>query len=213
MEEKLKNGELSFRSSGNLLALKWQSKHEVWMLSTSHSAEYRSSRKINYCTGEIIQKPTCILDYNKSMEIVNETNRIISTVACTRKTLQWDKRLFFHLLDLSVWNSYCLYKFKTKKVLPMSEFHLALITELLQTYPRSTETVSFIRSEGSLRLIERHFPIFYTSDKASRKNPMRRCVVCTQLNKRCCSRYCCKQCNVGLCIVPCFEMYHTQLSF
>lgn len=40
MKEKLKSGELSFRSSGNLLALKWQSKHEVWMLSTSHSAEY-----------------------------------------------------------------------------------------------------------------------------------------------------------------------------
>lgn len=213
MKEKLKSGELSFRSSGNLLALKWQSKHEVWMLSTSHSAEYRNSRKINYYTGEVIQKPTCILDYYESMEIVNETNRIISTVARTRKTLQRDKRLFFHLLDLSVWNSYCLYKFKTKKILPMSEFHLALIAELLQTYPRSMETVSFVTSESLLRLTERHFPTLHKSDKANRKNPMRRCAVCSKRDKRRCSRYCCKQCNVGLCIVPCFEMYHTQLYF
>lgn len=213
MEEKLKSGELSFRSSGNLLALKWQSKHEVWMLSTSHSAEYRNSRKINYRTGEVVQKPTCILDYNKSMEMVSETNRIISAVACTRRTLKWYKRLFFHLLDLSVWNSYCLYKFKTKKVLPMSKFHLALITELLQTYPRSMETASSVRSESLLRLTERHFPTLYKSDKANRKNPLRRCVVCAKLDKRRCSRYCCKQCNVGLCIVPCFEIYHTQLYF
>lgn len=213
MGEELKSGESSFRSSGNLLALKWQSKHEVWMLSTSHSAEYRNTRKINYRTGEVLQKPTCILDYSKSMEIISETNRIINTVECTKNTLQWHKRLFFHLLDLSVWNSYCLYKFKTKKVLSMSEFHLALITELLQSYPRSVGTVSPLRSESLLRLTERHFPTLHKSDKANRKNPMRRCVVCAKLDKRRCSRYCCKQCNVGLCIVPCFEMYHTQHYF
>ncbi|KAG8238844.1 hypothetical protein J437_LFUL018293 [Ladona fulva] len=36
MEEKLKKGEIKFKSSEKLLALKWCSKNEVWMPSTCH---------------------------------------------------------------------------------------------------------------------------------------------------------------------------------
>lgn len=64
MPEKLQKGDLSSKSSGNLLALKWQDKCEVWMLSTSHSAEYKDCQKKNYQTGENIQKPTCVIDYS-----------------------------------------------------------------------------------------------------------------------------------------------------
>lgn len=41
------------------LALKWQDKREVWMLSTGHSVEYKDCKKKNYQTGEQIQKSSC----------------------------------------------------------------------------------------------------------------------------------------------------------
>ncbi|XP_078045556.1 piggyBac transposable element-derived protein 4 isoform X2 [Augochlora pura] len=210
MPEKLQKGDLSFRSSGNLLALKWQDKREVWMLSTSHSAEYKDCQKKNYQTGENIQKPTCVIDYSNSMGVVDKSDAIISTVSCTRKVQKWYKKFFFHLLDVSVWNAYCLYKFNTKKNISMSDYHLALITELLKQYSEPREYNTGTSSVNVMRFKERHFPALYNSDKTKRKNPMRRCIVCSKDKKRSSTRYYCKQCKVGLCVVPCFEMYHTK---
>lgn len=42
IDKRLKNGEAAFRSSGNLLFLKWMNKEEVYMLSTMHSAELKT---------------------------------------------------------------------------------------------------------------------------------------------------------------------------
>ncbi|CAK9809268.1 PiggyBac transposable element-derived protein 4 [Anthophora quadrimaculata] len=210
MPEKLQTGECTFRSSGNLLALKWQVKREVWMLSTSHSIEYKDCKKKNYQTGEQIQKPSCVVDYSNSMGTVDKSDAIISTISCTRKTLKWYKKFFFHLLDISIWNAYCLYKFNTKKNISMSDYRLALITELLKKYSESREYNSGTPSAYLMRFKERHFPALYSSDKTKRQNPMRRCIVCSMDNKRRSTRYYCKKCNVSLCVVPCFEMYHTE---
>ena len=138
------------------------------------------------------------------------SSRIISTISCTRKTLKWYKKFFFHLLDISIWNAYCLYKFNTKKNISMSDYYLALITELLKQYSESRKYNSDTPSAYLMRFKERHFPALYSSDKTKRQNPMRRCIVCSMDNKRRSTRYYCKQCNVGLCVVPCFEMYHTE---
>ena len=67
MKEKLENGEMCFRSSSNMIAVKWQDKREVHMLSTCHSADYMNTKKVNYQTGEIIHKPSCIVDYIANM--------------------------------------------------------------------------------------------------------------------------------------------------
>lgn len=184
MQENLKKGQLSFRSSDNMLVLKWCDKREVWMLSTSHSVECQDSGKKNYRTGENILKPTCILDYSKSMGAVDKTDRIISTVSSTKKTLKWYKKFFFHLLDISIWNAYCLFKFKTNKNLSMSEFHFTLITEILHTYFELKENVPLVRSENLLRLKEKHFLALYKNNETKRKNPLKRCVVCTKNDKR-----------------------------
>ncbi|KAJ8975309.1 hypothetical protein NQ317_014982 [Molorchus minor] len=63
---------------------------------------------------------------------------------------------------------------------------------------------------GSRILTERHFLTFIPRT-TKRSNPTRRCFVCTRNNKRRESRYMCKGCELVFCIVPCFEMYHTEL--
>ncbi|XP_014607748.1 PREDICTED: protein jim lovell-like isoform X36 [Polistes canadensis] len=62
-------------------------------------------------------------------------------------------------------------------------------------------------------LCERHYPAYHNNDKIKKQNQVKNCVVCAQDSKRRRSRYCCKQCKVGLCIVPCFEIYHTNYVF
>ena len=132
MKEKLKNGEMCFQPSSNMIAVKWEDKREVYMLSTCHSADYINTKKINYQTREIIQKPSCIVDYTANMGAVDNRDKVISSVQSIRKSIKWYKKFFFHLLDVAIWNAYCLYKLETKKKVTMRAFHLILLKEIFK---------------------------------------------------------------------------------
>lgn len=132
MNEKLKTGEICFRSSPNMLALKWQDKREVYMLTTCHSADFVNTKKVNYRTKQVIQKPSCIVDYTANMGAIDNRDKVISNVESVRKSTKWYKKYFFHLLDVAIWNAFCLYKMKMNKKLTMRAFHLQLIKEIIK---------------------------------------------------------------------------------
>lgn len=108
-----------------------------------------------------------------------------------------------HVIDLCLLKAYCLYKSKTCAMISMEKFHLKLSNQIQKKYVKSTNCSDV----NSLRLIGRHFPSQYTS---SGKNKLRRCVVCSKNDKRRESRYQCEECDVGLCVVPCFKIFHTE---
>jgi len=74
--------------------------------------------------------------------------------------------------------------------------------------------------ENPLRLTARHFPSLiegYSVEGTSERTERRRCHVCSNTTiaqkKDTKTRYECVQCNIGLCVVPCFELYHTLKNF
>lgn len=203
----LRKGEASSRSTKNLLAIKWMDKKEVYMLSTMHTSEFATVVRRG---GKKIQKPVCVLDYNNCMGSVDKVDMVISTINSTRKSMKWYRKYFFHLLDICVWNAYCLYKHNTQQPISIAEFQLELIRQILQKYHMNTTSHHQRGNNNPLRLIERHFPSLY---KPPSKNRNRRCVVCTANDKRRETRYECKDCNVGLCVEPCFRIYHTELYY
>ncbi|CAK9832586.1 PiggyBac transposable element-derived protein 4 [Anthophora retusa] len=87
IQNKLKTGEASFRSSRYLLAMRWYDKREVYMLSPFHSEEFVETKR-HYQTREIIKKPKCVVDYNKLMRTVDKTDMVISTIHSQRKALK-----------------------------------------------------------------------------------------------------------------------------
>lgn len=215
---KLCKGEVAFQSTDKLLALKWMDKREVLMLSSCHSAEYVETKKINVKTGTPILKPSAIVDYNRIMGAVDKTDMILNSINTVRKTLKWYKKFFFHMLDLSIYNSYILYKITSKKNPTFAKFHLCLIREILLKYPNENtcsnksggQTAS---KDNQLRLVSRHFPSKYTNPTGMRQNGRRKCVVCSKHKMRTETRFQCKDCNVGLCIEPCFLLYHTKKDY
>lgn len=72
----LKRAEISFRSCNNLVVLKWHNKRHVWMITTSQSADFVDTTKIDYRTGLPIQKLTCVIDYNASMGAVDKIDMV-----------------------------------------------------------------------------------------------------------------------------------------
>ncbi|CAK9827897.1 PiggyBac transposable element-derived protein 4 [Anthophora retusa] len=115
-----------------------------------------------------------------------------------------------------VWNAYCLYQSSTATKLPFAKFHLNLIRQILETYGKQKSDMKCLVTRNSNnveRLTERHFSSVYSNKAAKKKNQIRKCVVCSKQGKRRESRYYCSQCDVGLCMVPCFELYHTKVDY
>ncbi|KAF3420433.1 hypothetical protein E2986_12464 [Frieseomelitta varia] len=79
------------------------------------------TQKVNYRTKLSTQKPICVQEYNRFMGIVDKTDMVISILESIRK-------------NVSIWNSYVLYKYVSSKELPFAEFHLKLIKQIFGKY-------------------------------------------------------------------------------
>ena len=71
--------------------------------------------------------------------------------------------------------------------------------------PGRCESINLVNKH--LRLVVRHF-ITPKYQNLGRKRS--RCVRCTKMGVRKETKYECRQCDVALCIFPCFEIYYTQ---
>jgi hypothetical protein len=77
------------------------------------------------------------VDYNAKMGVVDKVDMILSEIHSVRKIMKWYKKLFFYLLDLSIYNTYILYQNATGKKQKFNEFHLSLLKKILQKYPQN----------------------------------------------------------------------------
>lgn len=216
---KMKKGETKVYHTNDLLYVRWCDKREVNMLSTMHSHEMQPTGKTDR-QGDPILKPNSVLEYNENMGAVDIADMQMSFTESARKTVKWYKKLFTHLLDLTVRNACVMQNMLQGTNISLREFRMKLIQQMLEKYasekPRRPKGGRPSSAPPPLRLTQRHFlsPIPATPSKM---NPTRVCTVCSNTNrrekKRRESRYFCVQCDVTLCVHPCMEEYHTLLHF
>lgn len=200
-------------STDNLLAIKWADKRDVHILTSMH---YNTMVTVKTKHNEDKNKPGAVVDYNKNMGGVDQSDMLLSSTESVRKTVKWYKKIFFHLLDLSVLNSHIVYKIKTGKNINLLDFQRELVKALIAKYKTVQPRSSTRRAEhghSPLRLIERHFPKMYARNPESNRITLKRCVVCSKHMKRKETSYYCPSCQVPLCILDCFEKYHTLVKF
>ena len=132
------------------------------------------------------------------MGSVDRCSMQITCIECISKTTKWYKKLFIHFMDLSVFNSFHLYKRKTHNNIRFHEFRLQLIRQIIEMYGKSKAQRSRPSyGENPNRLIGRHFPSFIPSTTA-RENPRKQCMVFAnttrRAKRRAVSRYECTEC-------------------
>ena len=69
-----------------MLALRYQDKKEIYMLSTMHKAGTVDVLRRNRREDNIIQKPKVINDYNQKMGGVDKNDAVIGDYSCIRKS-------------------------------------------------------------------------------------------------------------------------------
>jgi hypothetical protein len=210
---KMRPGQVAYRSTMNgLLALVWMDKRPVKMLSNFHRGqEMVADRDRQNADGTPRRIPQVVQDYNHGKIGVDISDQRTSHHRCTRKFLKWYKTVFMNMVDMSVLNSYLLWK-----VAGHGGRFLKFKKDLIHEIIRTADLPAY-RSRGRPCLIDnparvvparfRHFqvPIPPTARTAQ---PRKRCVVCLRGGTRKDVRYMCKKCEVPLCVHPCNEIYH-----
>ena len=207
INEKSKKREFSFRRNENMLALRYQDKKEIYMLSTMHKADTINVRRRNWREDNIIQKTKVIDNYNQKMGGVDKNDAIIGNYSCIHKSYKWYIKIFFHYLEEAIFNAFIIYK----NYLPQPKYtfmgcKLEIIRSMLGDAGSHVEPSSeFDPLKGW------HFAEVIPATEKKGKS-QKRCVVCWKRKVRKESRNQCSQCDdhPRLCPTPCFMIYHTK---
>ena len=193
------------------LALKWR---DVLMLSTYHdSAMVTKSRRSRRAVGvvEDIEKPQVVEDYNQNMGGVDKSkssdmnihddfsgDQLVLYYVFSHRSVKWWKRVFFHLLDLSLVNSHILYKAATSSRITQLDFRVAVAKSLQEGLERPRHRHHEPAPELHIRLTERAFPEHIPGGKRAD------CKVCSvrDIGERHQTAYRYKLCYTPLCLYP-----------
>uniref|UniRef100_A0A1B6FUV6 PiggyBac transposable element-derived protein 4 C-terminal zinc-finger domain-containing protein n=1 Tax=Cuerna arida TaxID=1464854 RepID=A0A1B6FUV6_9HEMI len=103
---------------------------------------------------------------------------------------------------------------KMKYFNPMTMHLISTVT--LKKYSRPT-AMTLGGDKHPLRLTARHFARPTPTPEGQTRKLQRKCYVCAntklQPKRRKDTTFECTECNVGLCVYPCFETFHTKKTF
>ncbi len=151
------------------------------------------------------------------MRLVDKADGMISSIECAHKTLKWYKKLFFHLVDITM-NAHILFKEKTNKNPTLQDFVIEIICQILEESAMERPSPGCHAADNPVRLTGRHFPRTQQPRPDMKKKKVQKaCHVCSHTKRRpkkhSDTRYYCHECDVVPCIEPCFEEYHTLLQY
>jgi hypothetical protein len=210
----LKQGDPQVQTMGDLTIL-WRDKRNVRILTNIHDAPAEG----NFCdTNGKAKKQKIVVDYNCYMGYVNKGDRKANSCSkgdrkansCSinRRTWKWTKKLFFHLFDLAILNSYIVFSSLGGKKFSHRDF-------------RNTQMMNLLAQAGHERKVQRPVgrppaaaPQLLRFEERGRKHwpspsVTRRRYMCVEKGVTRNVSMICERCNVGLCCNnTCFRDYN-----
>lgn len=191
---------------------KWKDKGDVLCITTKVQPKLVQSKNR---FGHQKNKPLEIVEYNNYMSGVDRSDQMVSYYSSPRITCKWYKKVVFHLLDITVWNSFYIYKkhFNAPNM-KFKQFRDLIIKNLIKLPNNVTANELFVlNKKPSIPSATNHYqekiplPQHY-----KRTTYLKNCIQCYKTNKtRKQTSFQCKQCAKPLCAGNCFEVYHKHL--
>uniref|UniRef100_A0A8C5LXP6 PiggyBac transposable element-derived protein 4 n=1 Tax=Leptobrachium leishanense TaxID=445787 RepID=A0A8C5LXP6_9ANUR len=170
--------------------------------------------------GKDIMKPQVVVDYNSNMGGVDRADQAMTFYPAMRKQQKkYYKKIFRHILEQCLWNAYILQKKASDQTLLHLDF-IWKVAECIFLHHHTPvagsrpgrRTVGVVSPE---HLTGRHF-VDHIPPTERKSVPTRMCVLCCskrddkgkKIRKE--TRFHSPDCDVGLCAVPCFKIYHTK---
>ena len=190
-----------------LMVLKWKDKNNEHMISTYHDA---STKEVGRQDARKIKSVVCC-DYSDTMGGIDLRDCFSSSYPSVRKRLKkYYQKQFAHILDMAVLNTHILYK-KCGGRQSRQKFILNRVVEKYNYEKAQIRKGRRSRTDTPLRLAARHF--HRTFHLHQKENTLRNDAefVLQRVPKK--SIYFCWECDMSLCVVSCFEIYHAVSKY
>ncbi|XP_023019185.2 piggyBac transposable element-derived protein 4 [Leptinotarsa decemlineata] len=205
-------------SKEGIFYLKWMDNKPVLFSSNYHGPDdvQTVSRKQKDGSSQNIACLQLVHDYNAHMGHVDQSDMFLSLYKVNRKSRKWWHRLFWHFLDLSIVNSFIIFRDRSPtKSLNLKDFRLAVAAGLIGADPAIPK-----KGRKSLEDVPNHYkrsvPPEIKYDKCAHM-PIHgtkvRCAHCSSRSEPHRTRWHCSSCNVGLCLTEksnCFLKFHQK---
>ena len=143
--------------------------------------------------------------YNKCMGGVDRADQILHTYDATRKSYRWFHKIGIHLIQRMCLNAHIVYTVYGGKRNFQSFLMSCVRIFLSETGAGRQPLIRNVSSNST------HFPSKFPP-RGNNVHPTKRCRVCYSNGRIKKTTVYCETCpgNPGLCMTPCFEMYHTK---
>ena len=93
LESELLRGEVEVFHSNVWMAVRWEDKRSVHMLTSVHELEFCATGKKIYLTNEDVMKPRCVHEYNQNVGGFDNVDRQLSITETVPKTMKLYRKL------------------------------------------------------------------------------------------------------------------------
>lgn len=207
--KKLKRGDHIWRRNKNVYVSKWKDKRDVLCLTTKNHPKIIPSKN-KY--GILKNKPAEIVDYNNCMSGIDRSDQMVSYYSSPRKSARWYKKVLYHMLDITTWNSYFIYKKHFNTNISFKQFRDLLIKNLIGIPMQTTATDLFQIKKTKIQAPENnHYAEKIPVPKNyKRQTYFKNCIQCYKTKIRKQTSFQCKVCGKPLCPGKCFEEWHNH---
>ena len=130
---KLKRGDVRVKTREGLTTLVWKDRREVYMLTIMNPPPAKG----NFCDeSNHSMKPHTMEWYDQHMGYMDNSDCLANRYLMSPHTFKWTTKLFFHLLDLTVLNSWILLPSREAKY-THRDFRLLLVKNLIEEVGKS----------------------------------------------------------------------------
>lgn len=222
---KLKKGEFKWRTKEDVAFIVWQDTKEVLFLTNAFHPKVGKTtvqRAQKGGTKEVVKCPKVVKEYTKRMGGVDLFDQVKGTYSVGRRSKRWWLRIFYFFVDASLTNAFILYCLTSRvEKLTNLEFRVAVARGLIAGYSsrnRKSNVGTYICRKSSINdnyqktinavPIEVRFQNVGDHMTAA-MDTYRRCNQCSTKNNDKRIKVKCSKCDVPLCVIPCFTLYHT----
>lgn len=207
----LKRGEFMFQVKSDVAAVKWMDNNPVSMLSTCFSPRDTTyvQRKDKSGKKVAVSCPRAISYYNQIMGGVDRFDQLREVYEVGRKSTKWWHRIFYYFLDLAIVNAHILMNTDRRRIQDQLSFRINLSRQLIGGFTSRKSRNKPVNFLANKRVVPEEIRLVAVGKHLPKKNTTyRRCRLCSSKIQEKRTRFICLQCNVPLCIDPCFTKFH-----
>jgi hypothetical protein len=166
----------------------------------------------NFCENKRPVKPHIVARYIWHMGYADNSDRMANSYSVCRRGYKWTTKLFFHLLDLTVLNSWILLSSCGAKY-THRDFRLLLVRNLIEESGTSQDrpTPSLVGRPSAAETNITRLEVRHSQHRPVKSTKLH-CRLCSARGQCKTTSYKCPKCSIGLCVTPCFAEYHTKTN-